>query len=113
MFRYVSKFLLLALGIAFSASAFEVKIVELVMETSTDNAPLPSAVPGTVVARMCPTCEARVLNVNAATQFFIPSAGQVTLEKLRQSCGSATVVVHIFYEAQSRVIRRIKAQCAP
>jgi hypothetical protein len=97
--------------LATSAISREVQIIEAAMETSTDLAALPTAVPSVVTARACSSCEVYVLHVNETTRFFTKGKAPASIAQLGKACGTRTVSIGLFFDPKTKVVTRIVTGC--
>jgi hypothetical protein len=92
---------------AASASAAPPMFVryETPVETTVSMTSMPTQVPDTIVARGCASCEGLVLNVTAATKFFVNQEPVDLTELRRQAVGD--LFVGIYYIEETNVVTRI------
>jgi len=91
-------------------SQADIRLLEQMIETSSDVVPLPSSIPSTFVVKLCPQCTSVTLRADESTRFF---AGDVALplNELRRVCGGGKVGVTLGYHPTTRVVTRVLTTC--
>lgn len=100
--------LLAAAGIADAA----LRTVEEAYELGLAQVTLPATETGQLAVRRCRGCKTEILQVNAATRYFIrPSAAPVALAETRKAAAKAAgrpkASVYVYYDPKTRTVRRL------
>jgi hypothetical protein len=110
-FRFLRRAGALAVSIALgaSASAQQLEIVELAVETTSDLVVLPSSAGGTLVAMACMGCRPQSFQGDGSTKYYYDRR-QVTLEALQRAFLEARRAdVTILYDRASGRLTRLIA----
>ena len=107
---------LLVLGVSLPASA-TLRTIEQAYELTPGQVQLPETPEGPLTVHPCPTCRIVSLRVTTATAWFNgpgtvkaggPPAGQAAvLEAFRAAASNPQTLVYVYYEPQTRRVKRI------
>lgn len=103
---------LLLLGMALPASA-TLRTIEQAYELTRSQVQLPGKPEGSLTVRPCPECRPVVLRATAATTWFsrpgtpAPAGHAAVLAAFRASAANPGTLVYIYYEPQSRRVKRV------
>ena len=97
-----------------TAGARTLEVLEGAYEAVLDDVRFPTGAAGTLTVRMCPTCEARVLQTDATTTYFAVNGGQLPLaeflaavERIRAAGDERSSPVGIFYSLETGRVTRV------
>jgi hypothetical protein len=102
----------LLLGLTLPAGA-TLRTIEQAYELTRSQIRLPGKPAGTLTVRPCPTCPPVVLQVTAATAWFDrpgtrqPAGQSAVLAAFRASAANPATLVYVYYEPQTRRVKRI------
>ena len=109
---------LLLLAISLPAAA-TLRTIEQAYELAPGQLQLPGTASGQLTAHPCATCRPVNLRVTAATSWFVGAgtklaAGQAAvLAALRAATGNPGTLVYVYYEPQTRRVKRIVLDAPP
>jgi hypothetical protein len=89
------------------------RTIEQAYELARTQVQLPTTPEGGLTVRTCPTCRPVVLKVSAATTWFSqpgtrqPAGQAAVLEAFRAAATNAKTLVYVYYEPQTRRVKRI------
>jgi hypothetical protein len=100
-----------ALLTAFAATAqAPMRVLENVLESSTDFVNLPASPGGTINARECSDCPAYRLKFDGSTQYFLGKE-PVPYAKLRKAAADAGQArIYVYFTPETRVLTRLRVE---
>jgi hypothetical protein len=102
----------LLLGAALPAAA-TLRTIEQAYELTRSQVQLPAKPEGTLTVRPCPECGLVVLRVTTATKWYSrpgtqePAGHAAVLAAFRASAASPGTLVYVYYEPQTRRVKRV------